>query len=141
MIQMINRTDMNVLEFAKSGTADSVFKNNLSDDAIRSIVARYLGKKSDRNTVDYLEVLPINELSGKKYLKDFLVIVSTQVAGETRILALQYRKKPLLLNIAKQLRKTLKGFVNVAKEVFDPQIETESRKEMGVRTEIKEWMR
>ncbi len=141
MTQMINRTDMNVLEFAKSGTADSVFKNNLSYDAIRSIVARYLGKKSDRNTVDYLEVLEINDLFRKKYLKIFLVIVSTRVAGETRILALQYRKKPLLLNIVNQLRKTLKGFVNVAKEVFDPQIETESRKEMAGQTEIKEWMR
>ncbi|KHD11914.1 hypothetical protein PN36_30795 [Candidatus Thiomargarita nelsonii] len=67
-------------------------------------------KKSERKRVDYLEVLEIND-----------------------------RKKPVFLNIVNLLRKMLKGFLNVAKEVFDPPIKP--RKEIGSRTEIKEWMR
>jgi len=139
MNNIINMTDVKVLEFANSTAADVVLKENFGYDAIKGVIARYIGKKSERKTVDYLEVLKINDR--KKYLKDFLVIVSTQVAGETRRLAVQYRKKPVFLNIANQLRKMLKGFLNVAQSLFDPQTEIEPRKELGVKTEIKEWMR
>ncbi|OAD19400.1 hypothetical protein THIOM_004968 [Candidatus Thiomargarita nelsonii] len=127
-------TDVTVLEFTNS---TAVLKDHFGYDALKGVLARY--KKSERKRVDYLEVLEINDR--KKYLKDFLVVVSTQVAGETRILGVQYRKKPVFLNIVNLLRKMLKGFLNVAKEVFDPPIKTEPRKEIGSRTEIKEWMR
>jgi hypothetical protein len=137
----MNMTDIKVLELANSTTADFALKENLGYEAIKSIVTRYIGKKSDQKTVDYLEVLEINNDSRKKYLKDFLVVVKTQVAGETRILALQHRKQPIFLNMAHQLRKMFKGFLNATKEVFEPQMKTESKTEVEDRAEIKEWMR
>jgi hypothetical protein len=139
MSQMMNGTEMSILEFANSGTGNTLINNSYEE--IRNRVVRYLSKQSDQHTVDYLEVLQINDLSGKKYLKDFFVIVSTRVAGETRILALQHHKKPLLLNFTNQLGKTVKKFIKLVKAVFDPQITTVSRKTMGNQREIKEWMR
>ncbi len=114
-------THVKVLGFTER--TDIVIKENVK--AIKKIIARY--KKRNLKTVDYLEVLEINDHN----LKDFLVVVSTQIAGETRILSVQYRKKPILLNIVNQFRK-LKSFL---KEV------TMAQKELGVNTEIKEWMR
>jgi hypothetical protein len=141
MTNIMNMTDIKVLELANSTTADFALKENLGYDAIKSIVTRYIGKKCAQNTVDYLEVLEINDSSCQKYLKNFLVVVRTQVAGETHILALQHRKKPIFLNMASQLGKMFRGFLNVTKEVFDHQMKTESKTEVEDRTEIKEWMR
>ena len=122
-------SDMRVLELGNT-------VSNFDYEMIKNIVARYMGKNNDRKTV-YLEVLKIN--THKQYMKDFLVVLSTQVAGETRILSVKYRKKPIFLNIANHLRKIFKGFIIVAKEVLDPPIQTET--DIGFNTEIKEWMR
>ena len=138
---MINVVDVEVLELANSTVVDVVSSKKLDYDAVKGIIAQYIGKKNERNTVDSVNILEINNFSQKKYMKDFLAVACIQVAGETRILALQYRKKAALLDITNLLRKTSKSFLNVAKEVFDPQINTKFKTEIGGRTEIKEWMR
>ncbi|MDM8557220.1 hypothetical protein [Candidatus Parabeggiatoa sp. HSG14] len=61
--------------------------------------------------------------------------------GETRILALQYCKKVVLLNIANQLRTMFKSVLYVIKEVFYPEIKTEFREKVGNKAEMREWMR
>jgi len=138
---MTNITDVKVLELANSTLADIALKNDLGYDAIKDIVAHYIDRKNVQNSIGSLEVLEINILSGRKYLKDFLAVVCVEVAGETRILALQYCKKVVLLNTANQLRTMFKGFLNVIKEVFDPKIKTGFREEIWNNAEIKEWMR
>ncbi|MCK5876460.1 MAG: hypothetical protein KAG43_02395 [Candidatus Marithrix sp.] len=120
---MTNITDVKVLELANSTVADIAFKNDLDYSTIKDIVVKYIDKKNVKNSVDSLEVLEINILSGRKYLKDFLAVVCVEVAHETRILALQYCKK------------------NEIKEVIEPKIKTRLREEIGSKREIKEWMR
>jgi transposase len=83
-----------LLQLVNSTISDVSIKENLGYDAVEGIIARYIGKEVDWNSVDNLEVLGLDDLSRKKGRKDLAAIVSTRVAGKTRVLAvLTDRKK------------------------------------------------
>lgn len=130
---MTTITDLNVLDVKHSSI--TIFSYNTR---IKNIIARYIHKKNHHKTVTYLEVLKIN--AHQQYLKDFLVVNSTQTADKVSILSVQYRKTPVFLNMTYLLKKFFKDFLNVAKEVFTPPPHhTTAIDDSNI--DIKEWMR
>jgi transposase len=106
-------------------------KEDLTYDDIEGVLNRQIEKKVDWNDIDKLNLFGLDEIALKKGHKDFVVIVSTQIRGVIKILAiLSDRKKEtvkaFINSIPEHLKVTIKtaccdmydGYINAVKEIF-----------------------
>lgn len=110
-------------------------KEDVTYDDIEGALNRQIENKIDWNNFDKIETLGLDEISLKKGHKDFVVIVTAQIQGMTKILSiLPDRKKEtvkaFINNIPEHLRATIKtaccdmydGYINAVKEIFEKKV-------------------
>jgi transposase len=118
-----------------STLTDVSHKEGVSYDDIEGVLNRQIETKVDWDNVDKIPVLGLDEIALKKGHKDFIVIVSTQIKGVIKILAiLPDRKKEtvksFINSIPDNLKQTIKiaccdmydGYINAVKEVFGKKV-------------------
>lgn len=114
---------------------DVSLKHDVGPDAIQGVLNRQIDAQINWETISDIEIIGIDEISLKKGHRDFVVIVSTYLEGELRVLGiLPDRKKETVIDffrsIPKRLRKTVKmvcsdlyqGFIGAAKAVFGSRV-------------------
>ena len=110
-------------------------KEGIGYDNVESALQRQIKTKIDWNELTDLKLLGLDEIALKKGHKDYVVIVSTRVEGNTKILGvLANRKKTLVKSFLESIPLTLRmtvrtvcsdmydGYINAAKEVFGSQV-------------------
>lgn len=112
-----------------STVTDVSQKEAVSCEEVDGALKRQVPTEVDWSQLNELPLLGLDEIALKKGHKDFVVIVSTQIAGKTRIISiLQDRKKETVKtffqHMPSSLRETIKivccdmydGYINAAKE-------------------------
>jgi transposase len=110
-------------------------KEEVTYDDVEGVLNRQIEIKIDWNGLNCITVLGLDEISIKKGHKDFVVIVSAQIQGATKILAvLPDRKKEtvktFINSIPEHLRLSIKvaccdmydGFINAVKETLGKKV-------------------
>ena len=114
-----------------STVEDVSIKEDVGYEAVMGMIDRRIAGEVDWKRFDNLGVLGLDEIALKKGHNDFVSVVTANVEGQLRILAvLADRKKEtvkaFLSSIPKRLSRTIKavcsdmyeGYINAAKEVF-----------------------
>jgi len=104
-------------------------------EAIMGVIDREIAKEVDWRKIARLDVLGIDEIALKKGHKDFVVIVTGRINGETVILGvlkdrMKSSVKDFFSRIPKRLRRSIQyvcsdmydGYINAAKEVFGKRV-------------------
>jgi transposase len=110
-------------------------KEEVTYDDIKGVLDKQIETKVDWNKIDKITVLGLDEIALKKGHKDFIVIVSAQIGGMIKILAiLPDRKKEtvktFINSIPDHLKSTIKisccdmydGYINAVKETLSNEV-------------------
>jgi transposase len=110
---------------------DVACKENVTPDDMEGVLNRQIERKVNWSEFDQITILGLDEIALKKGHKDFVVIVSTKIKGQIKILSilpdrLKETVKTFINSIPAQLRATIKiaccdmydGYVNAVKEIF-----------------------
>jgi transposase len=110
---------------------DVASKENVTPDDMEGVLNRQIESNVNWSEFDQITILGLDEIALKKGHKDFVVIVSTQIKGQIKILSilpdrLKETVKTFINSIPDQLRATIKiaccdmydGYVNAVKEIF-----------------------
>ena len=124
-----------IIDLVGSTISDVAIKNDLTEKEIQGILDRHLTGKVDWKLFERLGVLGLDDISIKKGYKDYLSVITSRVDNEIRLLGLiKGRKKKdikaFFKSIPSRLKKTVSavcvdmysGYVNAAKEVFNPSV-------------------
>jgi transposase len=106
-------------------------KENVTPDDMEGVLNRQINRKVNWSEFNQITILGLDEIALKKGHKDFVVIVSTQIKGQIKILSilpdrLKETVKIFINSIPDHLRSTIKiaccdmydGYINAVKEIF-----------------------
>jgi len=120
-----------LLSPVSSTVSDVCMKEDIGYDAVKGIIDRHVGNSINRNEINFIETVGIDEISLKKGHRDFVTVVTSLSADGTEILSvLRNREKVTVKDffnkIPEKLKNTVRtvccdmydGYINAAKEVF-----------------------
>jgi len=124
-----------LLSLINSTIEDVSLKNGIGYDAVEGILDKQIKAEVDWKEIQELYLLGVDEISLKKWHKDFVSIITSKKKDDIQILAVLKDKKKdtvkeFFTSIPKRLRDSVRfvctdmydGFVNAAKEVFEGQV-------------------
>lgn len=120
-----------MMELVNSTIADVCFKERITEAQVLGIMDRHIESTVNWDTIKYLGVIGIDEISLKKGYKDYVTLITARHEGKIRLLAVidgreKAKIKRFLKSIPARLKRTVEGvcvdmydgYVNAAKEVF-----------------------
>lgn len=124
-----------LLELINSTLEDVSRKQAIGVAALQGILDRNMACEVDRDTIETLEVMGIDETALKKGHRDFVVVISAYIHGTLQVIGLLGERtkaavKQFFSSIPKRLRRTVQvvcsdlyqGFIGAAKEVFGKRV-------------------